>query len=58
MHRRISGAHLCQHSFGRDAAIHQPDAACLAIQTLDAGQEVAQCPAVTGVAGQHLVGDR
>ena len=35
LHRRIAAAHLGQHLFGRDAAIHHPDPPGLAVLLLD-----------------------
>jgi hypothetical protein len=35
MHRRVGGAHLGEHLFGRHAAVHQPDPARLAVLSFD-----------------------
>jgi hypothetical protein len=35
MHRRVGRAHLGEHLFGRHAAVHQPDAARLAVLSFD-----------------------
>jgi hypothetical protein len=58
LHWRIGRAHLRQHRFGRDAAIHQPDATRLAVQPLDVAQEVAQGSTVVGVAGENFIRHR
>ena len=58
LHRLVAAAHLCQHRLGGNAAVHHPDAARLAVLRLDPGQEGAQRPAVGGVAGQDLAGER
>ena len=56
MHWRVGGAHLGEHLLGRHAAVHQPDAARLAVLPLDALKKPPQRRLVRGVAGQHLVG--
>jgi hypothetical protein len=58
VHRRIGGAHLRQHLFGRDASIHAPHASRFAILALDAGEEILERRAVAGIAREHLVGER
>ena len=57
-HWRIGFAHDVEDGFGRDATVHHPDAARLAVLALDAVEKVAQCRAVCRVAGQDLVGQR
>ena len=56
--RRLAPAHLLQHFFGRDAAVHQPDARGLAVARLDFLEEISQRGVVGRVAGEHLVGHR
>jgi hypothetical protein len=58
MHRRVGRAHLGEHLFGRHAAVHQPDAARLAVLSLDVVEKPPQCRLVRSVAGQHLIGQR
>ena len=47
-----------EHLFGRHAAVHQPDAARLAVLSLDVVEKPPQCRLVRSVAGQHLIGQR
>ena len=56
--RRIGRAHLGQHRFGRNAAIHHPDAVGLAVLGLDLAQHGAQRGLVGSVSRQHLVAER
>jgi hypothetical protein len=58
MHRRVGRAHLGEHFLSRHAAVHQPDAARLAVLPLDAIEKPPQGRLVRGVAGQHLIGQR
>ena len=58
MHRRVGRAHLGEHLLGRHAAVHQPDAARLAVLPLDPLEKSPQRRLVRGVAGQHLIGQR
>jgi len=53
-----AATHLGQHLLGGNAAIHDPDAVCLAVLGFDLAQHAAQRGAVGGVARQHLVGER
>jgi hypothetical protein len=55
---RIGRTHLGQHLFGWNAAVHHPDAVCLAVLGFDLAQHVAQRGLVGCVPRQHLVGDR
>jgi hypothetical protein len=38
-HLPLGGAHFLQYGFGGNPAIHQPDPACLAVETLDLGEQ-------------------
>jgi hypothetical protein len=55
MHRRVGCAHLGEHFLGRHAAVHQPDAARLAVLSFDLLEKWPQCRLVCGIAGQHLI---
>jgi hypothetical protein len=57
-HLGLALPQLGQHGFGRDAAIHHPDALGAAVTFLDTLEHVPQRGLVGGVAGQHLVGQR
>ena len=56
--RRIGGAHLGQHFFGWNAAVHHPNALGFAVLGFDFIEHVTQRGFVGGVAGQHLVAER
>ena len=58
MHRRVGRAHLGQQLLGRHAAIHQPDAARLAVLPLDTLEKRPQRCFVRGIAWKHLIGQR
>ena len=58
VHGRIASAHFGENLLGRNAAIHHPNPARLAVLALDLGEERAQRLAVGGVAGQDLIGER
>lgn len=50
--------HDLQYRFGRNAPIHHPGALSLAVLRLDGSKEIPQGGFVTGVAGQHFIGQR
>ena len=56
--RWIAALHLLEHLFGRNATVHEPEAAGLAVLAFDAAEEVSQGLVVGGVTRQHLVGQR
>src|SRR5712692_7191147 len=58
MHRRIGLAHLLQSLFRWDATVHYPNALGFAVLLFDLFEEVLQGRLVTGIAGQHLIGQR
>jgi hypothetical protein len=41
LHRRITGAHFSQYGFGRNAAVHDPNAPRTAVLVLDF---IKECP--------------
>jgi hypothetical protein len=55
---RIGRSHLGEHLVAGYAAVHHPDAVCLAVLGFDLAQDAAQRRAVGGVSRQHLVGER
>lgn len=58
LHRWITRAHLLQHLFGGDAAIHQPNPPRLAVLAFDAREKILQRRVIRRVAGEHLIGER
>ena len=58
VHRGVARAHLREHGFGGDAAIHQPHALCLAVARFDLFEKAGQRGVVGRVAGQNFIGQR
>jgi hypothetical protein len=56
--RGIALAHLFEHLFSRNAAIHQPDALGFAILLFDLVEKLFERAGVLGVARHHFVGQR
>ena len=56
MHRRVGRTHLGEHLLGRHAAVHQPDAARLAVLSLNVIEKRPQCRFVRRVARKHFIG--